>query len=171
MIERRNDLRVEEQAFIQTGLTQAKRVRFLIASAVSFAFLVVSLLALFAWSQRNEAVHEAEVRATAQAQAEAQRQIALTRQLAAQAQIELNNNSPVRSILLGVESLRRFSSLEGHQALRQGLAPLPRPVVRLAHEGLVLAIAFSPNGRWLATGSVDGTARMWEANVGGSYRA
>jgi uncharacterized protein with WD repeat len=30
----------------------------------------------------------------------------------------------------------------------------------------VLAVAFSPDGRWLATGSWDNTARVWEAASG-----
>ncbi len=36
----------------------------------------------------------------------------------------------------------------------------------MKHESGVETIAFSPNGRFLATGSRDGTARVWEAATG-----
>jgi dipeptidyl aminopeptidase/acylaminoacyl peptidase len=39
-------------------------------------------------------------------------------------------------------------------------------VARMAHEWEVWAVAFSPDGQWLATGSKDNTARVWEAASG-----
>jgi WD40 repeat protein len=42
------------------------------------------------------------------------------------------------------------------------------PVFTLHHEGPVLSVAFSPNGRFIGTGSVDGTARLWNAANGQS---
>jgi WD40 repeat protein len=39
-------------------------------------------------------------------------------------------------------------------------------VARLPHGGAVLSVAFSPDGRLIATGSADGTARLWTAAGG-----
>jgi len=38
--------------------------------------------------------------------------------------------------------------------------------VRLKHDGPIHAIVFSPDGRWVATGSLDNTARVWDAASG-----
>ncbi len=120
-----------------------------------------------AQEQRGTAVAEAATAAAAEAtaearrqeaeaakaQAEAQRQIALARQLAAQAQLAPDGTGAgaTRGLLLAVESLRHAHTLEGDQALRQGLARLPRLITQKQQESSVEALAFSPDGRHLAS--------------------
>ena len=38
------------------------------------------------------------------------------------------------------------------------------------HIGAVLSVAFSNDGKWLASGSYDGTVRLWEVNLPGEPR-
>jgi WD40 repeat protein len=94
--------------------------------------------------------------------------LALARQLAAQAELVRSQRADLlpRSVLLAAESMKRYPSLEGDQVLRPGLALLPRPLTSIVHEGNTRALAFSPDGKWLATGSSDKTARVWEVATG-----
>src|SRR5438046_2684138 len=43
---------------------------------------------------------------------------------------------------------------------------LARPSVLIGHNGDVYAVAFSPNGRLLASGGADNTIRIWNARTG-----
>ena len=136
----------------RTSATKQQRVRL---GAVSVGLVVTAVLAILAWIQRNEAVSEAN--------------IALARQLAAQAEVTGSErpNLLERSVLLAVESLKRYPTLEADQILRQGVPLLPHAVGRqIRHQGPVQAVAFSPDGKRLATASSDGTAGVWEAATG-----
>ncbi|MBE7557296.1 MAG: hypothetical protein HS126_40180 [Anaerolineales bacterium] len=158
-------MRAEEQGFIEVSLAKVKQVRRLIAGAVTLAFLVVSLLALLAWSQRNQAVHEAGVRATAQAQAETQRQIALARQLAAQAIGKLEID-PELGLLLAIEAAQTAYPtigtvpFETEHALHQALLA-SRWRTTLPHDEIVTAVAFSPNGDWI-TSVAGNNVHLWD---------
>src|SRR5882724_4729794 len=170
---RGEDLRAAEQWLAQAGTDKerqptALQTEYIIASrkaaarrqritlgAVTFGFVVAIVLAVLAWFQRNEAVSQAN--------------IALARQLAAQAEV-LESEHPnllQRRVLLAVESLKRYPTLEADQILRQGVPLLPHAVGQpMKHQGPVQAVAFSPDGVHLATASWDGTAGVWETATG-----
>src|SRR5260221_9069881 len=104
--------------------------------------------------------------------AEHQNRIALHRQIASQALVELPKN-PQRSLLLAVESITMtqkegvFDRTSACSLLHNVLAATGGlPLSGDTHP--VTATAFSPSGNWLATGSADGTVRLWNPGLPGS---
>ena len=94
-----------------------------------------------------------------------QKKLAVARQLRSLSQAEWNSDGEalVRSSLLAVESLKSAWTPEGYEALARGLNLLPQPASKSwqAHNGPLLAMALSHNGRLLATKGTDGT-RVWD---------
>ena len=77
--------------------------------------------------------------------------------------------SPGVSRLLALEALRRDRTPEARSALGSLILADPRlaaPIVRLEHDGAVWAVAVSPDGRVIATGSGDGTVGVWDRATG-----
>ncbi|MEQ8466956.1 nSTAND1 domain-containing NTPase [Coleofasciculus sp. E1-EBD-02] len=101
-----------------------------------------------------------------------QAQIANAKELAATAEwIRSQPGLYQTSVLLAVESMERFQtlkepSIEADRALREGLTLLPATVSQVSHESGVNAVAFSPDGEWLATASSDNTARISQVSSG-----
>ena len=119
-------------------------------------------------SGREMAIDEEKRWKTLFEESETQRRIALARQLAAQS--ELVRLKPGASInlcaLLSIESLRAFHTSEGDRAIRNTLGLARTPVQHLFHDAAVDSVAFSPDGEFLATGSWDNTARIWNVESG-----
>src|SRR5436305_764672 len=57
-------------------------------------------------------------------------------------------------------------TLTGDITLHHVLRVHPRTLARVDHDGPVRAVAFSPDGAWMATGSDDGSARVLDAASG-----
>jgi WD40 repeat protein len=105
------------------------------------------------------------VRAQAELQSAARMQQELAaRKLAAYAEsIAVKPRSLARAGLLALESMMRFPLPGAHGVLRQARAGLPRFDAQLAHASEVTMVAESSNGKWIATGSVDGSVKVWDS--------
>jgi len=147
--------RAEEQALFSRRL----RTRLMIAVTLALIAFVAAVGAGYGFKR---AVAERK-------RAEQQARLALAGQLAAQSQAALDSY-PQRSLLLAVEALSvtmragepRVPAAE--QTLREALAHAGGCGLG-GHEGAILAVAISPDGHWLVTGSTDGTARLWDLSA------
>jgi cell division protein FtsB len=174
----------------EAAAQQRRADRFRMRAVGAIAVLIIVALGIGLWSaqrqaenQRQLAQQQEEAAATAQALAEAESAAraeaevereraeqearrALLGQLAAQSQAVLEEY-PQRSLLLAVEALTVTSQVDeprvpaAEQALRQALASSGGRVLG-GHEWYVNAVAISPDGHWLVTGSGDNTARLWD---------
>lgn len=137
----------------------------LLASVVAFILAVAA--AWYANEQSREARRQKDIAGKNQAEAQRQQKIALARQLVAQSELTRNQyaNRLPRTVLLAVESMRRFPSFEGDQVLRNGLSLLPSLVACMTHERAVVSVAFSrPDGKYLATTNNTTRLSFWRPN-------
>jgi WD40 repeat protein len=101
---------------------------------------------------------------SARAAAELRRRVALSGQLAAESE-RVGDTDPDRARLLAAIGWRLDQNTETEQALAGGSLLAARHVLR-GHDGIVWAMAFSPDGRRLATASNDATVRVWNTTTG-----
>jgi len=158
---RSSDIGQKEQEYIQASLALQERERaekqkirrrwMKGLAAFSAIALVLSVMAVFEWNQADQKTEEA-----------------LALYLTSQSeQIKAASGSDyARQVLLAVESLRHKETADGDLALRSSMALLARPLAQLDHNSSVQAVAFSPDGTKVLTGSFDKTARIWDVTTG-----
>jgi WD40 repeat protein/class 3 adenylate cyclase len=144
----------EARAERESELERArKRQRRLLAFAITFAvlFALAFVAALFALNQRSKAQRE-ERSATARA-------------LVRGAEGELDQRIDL-ALLLGLEAERTSSTPEGRSVLLSGLQRSGRVVQFLrGHEGPVSDVAFSREGKLIASIGEQGGTRLWDAET------
>lgn len=143
---RRSELTDEEVRWIRKGIRRERMQR----AAVAAVAVIVLAFGVYAWIQKRAADRES--------------QVALGRFLASQS-VEVAANTPLNSglaLLLAIEGYRRAPSAVTALPLRSAMAVTPLPIARLRHGGEVSVVAFSPDGRLLATGEKTGRVRVWD---------
>ena len=130
-----------------------RRALFLIGAFILAAILAAA--ALFLGRQARLNANQAEQEALT----------ARSQELAAQA---INNleTDPERSILLALQAVSAAKTLEAENALHRAVQASRAVLTLSGHTGDVWAVAFSPDGKRIATASADGTAMIWDASTG-----
>jgi WD40 repeat protein/serine/threonine protein kinase len=138
------------QANQQLRLERLQRTRIFL---LSISLIVAIGLSTIAFFSRQEAV--------------LQTQTAIARQLAAQALADLRNpiGNDESSALLAIRALNVQYDPVADGALVEAASGLPL-MAFVGHTAEVYDVKFSPDDRYVLTGSEDGTARLWDAVTG-----
>jgi WD40 repeat protein/transcriptional regulator with XRE-family HTH domain len=143
--------RAHEQT--QSVMQLRKRARYLAgASAIA---LIMAFTALFFGSQTRQAAILAQ---------ESER-TAFSRELAVQSKLNLTVD-PERSILLALAALDQAYSQEAENMLHEAVSASRLRLTLKGHEGPVYDVAYSADGKRIASAAGDRTARIWDAETG-----
>jgi WD40 repeat protein len=126
--------------------------------------VVAVLLAFFALFQWRSAEKARTLAQQAQSEAAAERdqiQLSLSSQMAALSEANLPNQLDL-ALLFGIMASETASTFDGRNSLLKALETNPRLVTFFrAQAGGLTSLAFSPDGKIIAAGGIDGTIRLW----------
>ena len=153
--------------------------------AVALGLIVASTLGAVAWGQRNQYLTETHVRATAESNAVSEAQARATAQVNAEiasteavgnfqrserlrlsAEAENLLSQPYGNVetvaLLSLRAIQGVYLPQADAALQKSLPHLFAVRQFVGHADAVISVAFSPDRKYLLTGSMDHTAMLWD---------
>jgi WD40 repeat protein len=130
--------------------SRVRRLR-VAAAALGTGLVIVATLAVLAFLQKGRA--------------DEQERLARSREVAALAAAELDND-PELSLLLAIEANRIARTIQAESALRNALLNSHLRTAFRRDGSIEPAIDLSADGSILATGSEDGTAALWDLDTG-----
>jgi conflict system STAND superfamily ATPase len=156
----------------QRAEEQARATRHLRRRAVGLAAvaLLAVAVAVVAWRQQQAAYTNEQLAIGRLAESNRFRRISLAQVLVTQALHQHNQLRDERSALLARHAYLFNQQYSGHvldqvdDALRTVLSGLYFSHI-LPHKGLVISVAFSPDGQWLAVGDIAGNGSVWLWNL------
>ena len=162
------DLHREYLVFSRMMVTRLQR---LIATSIAVVFVCLLGLLVFASLQRQKAMGQKLVAEKQRLRAEKAARISSSQSLATSAFLEMGKD-PELSILLASQSIRTTYQEDktvlplSNSALRRSIIESRIRLTLKGHDDRVFSAAYSPDGQWIATGSWDKTAKVWESKTG-----
>ena len=147
-----------QREYVLASRAAATRRMRLLVGAMGVALAVSVALGIVALTQRNAAQDS-------QRRAEAESAVARSRELAALSESQ-RAFDPELAILIGAQAVRTEPTTQAMVALRGALDASALRRTLKGHEDLVSGVSFSPDGRLVATSSLDLRARVWDVRSG-----